>query len=63
MPSEQVCGIVKGRVAGDAPGAAADLTQDDRDSTWVAIVSRHATEIPPWSLETPLEAENASQRR
>lgn len=64
MPSDQICGAnVEERVVGDAPGAAADLAQDDRDSTWVDIVSRHATEIPRWSFEPSAETKAISQRR
>lgn len=36
----------------DAPGAAADLAQDEPDSTWEAIVRKHTSAIPPWPRQS-----------
>lgn len=46
----------------DAAGAAADLAQDNRDSTWVDLVTEHASDIPLWGVRRSVASEDRPTR-
>jgi hypothetical protein len=50
MRSDPVCGDSEKSPVSGAAGAAADLAQDHRDSTWIDLVTEHASDIPLWAV-------------